>query len=651
MQRRSTARTTPRKKYTVDAFEGVPELADVVGDEDEDAAVADEPGDVEEVDEDALELDEASDSDELNQENEDDEDDEVSETDEVDDEVNEGAPLEPDELRTETRAHRIRQDRDTSHVTAAKRLWARDLTLPSRQKDSEGYGGFHHNFASGDEAREQRALDGWKWYVDSGGKEAFAAHQKLEIVTAEEAVQYLGAPQACGFVMGPIDEQKLFHLEPRQSIGLGTIWRDASPQGSGMDSEVPPGTRSGFIVNLGARVRSLEWVPSQITEYQYLSIIVGEDANDGLNAYSQGAPGDKDLRCAVQIWGLMNDTNGRIDNAMQPSLVLVLCLPFASIHTIRWCPIPCPAATETLGLLAIVPGDSKLRIVDVTSIESGDTVEYRLLRDTSFQMSVKDSLCTCVSWMSPTCIAVGYSDGNVRIWDLDRVTLTSPGGSQPIVTIRAHNSYVASILATSLLSPAVLVTAGIDGRIKHISLEGEKPKTTSVKVQKNNLTMPSLIYHEFLDRMLSFGDDNIVQSYTVTAFSQSSKAIANVGGLITTIATSPCHPYILIGTANGEVLTTNPLQDGLRSRQGPWQQMWFQHEWRRPKGDEVSAGLSRILEGFKSEHVPVSRSTGFVLAEEKTAITAIAWNPDIRCGGWAAVGMGGGLVRIEDIAQ
>ncbi|KAK4553524.1 hypothetical protein LTR86_009320 [Recurvomyces mirabilis] len=649
MQRRSTARTTPRKKYTVDAFEGVPELADVVGDESEDADVADGASDSEAGDENASVADEASDNEELDV---DDEDDQASEINEVDNEINGDSSLELDGRETKTKLHRGRLDRDTAHITAAKRLWARDLPLPSREEDSDGYGGFHHSFASDDKAREKQALGGWKWYLDSGGKEAFGAHQKFETISEEQGVRYQGAPQACDFIMGPIDNQKLFHLEPRQSVALDTIWRDANPQDSEMDSEVSPKTRPGFIVNLGARVQSLDWVPSQTTEYQYLSIVVGEEAEYDSGASPPGKPDDKDSKCTVQIWRLTNDANGRIDNVMQPSLALVLCLPFASIHTTSWCPVPYPAATRTLGLLAIVPDDGILRIIDVAVVNDGDGTEYRLLQDKSFRMPVEDSLCTCVSWMSPMRIAAGYSDGSVRIWDLNSLTLTTTGGSQPIITIRAHESYVASILAIPSVSAEVLATVGLDGKIKHISLTGEKPKTRTMKVQKNDMTVPSLIYHEFLDRMLSFDDDNTVQSYTVEAFSQSSKAIAKVRGLITTIASSPCHPSILIGTANGEVLATNPLQDGLRSRQGPWQQVWFQHEWRPQKGDEVhAAGLSRILEGFKCERVPVSRSTGFVLAEEKTAITAMAWNPNMRCAGWAAVGMAGGLVRIEDVAQ
>lgn len=36
--------------------------------------------------------------------------------------------------------------------------------------------------------------------------------------------------------------------------------------------------------------------------------------------------------------------------------------------------------------------------------------------------------------------------------------------------------------------------------------------------------------------------------------------------------------------------------------------------------------------------------------EEESAVTQACWNQNLSCGGWAAVGMGSGLVRVEDLA-
>ena len=48
------------------------------------------------------------------------------------------------------------------------------------------------------------------------------------------------------------------------------------------------------------------------------------------------------------------------------------------------------------------------------------------------------------------------------------------------------------------------------------------------------------------------------------------------------------------------------------------------------------------------------RGSGLVnyltIYEEEQAIPCLAWCPAVECGGWAAAGMGSGLLRVEDIA-
>ena len=69
--------------------------------------------------------------------------------------------------------------------------------------------------------------------------------------------------------------------------------------------------------------------------------------------------------------------------------------------------------------------------------------------------------------------------------------------------------------------------------------------------------------------------------------------------------------------------------------------------------------LSRITDGHKPETTQLQRvqdpnvqeGTRFAtIYEEGTAVTQLAWNPNLRFGGWAAAGLGCGLVRVEDVA-
>ena len=71
--------------------------------------------------------------------------------------------------------------------------------------------------------------------------------------------------------------------------------------------------------------------------------------------------------------------------------------------------------------------------------------------------------------------------------------------------------------------------------------------------------------------------------------------------------------------------------------------------------------MSRITEGYKCEAVNLGHAKNgkekprdgnlfSTVYEEESAVTQVVWNRNLRCGGWVAVGMGSGLVRIMDLA-
>ena len=64
----------------------------------------------------------------------------------------------------------------------------------------------------------------------------------------------------------------------------------------------------------------------------------------------------------------------------------------------------------------------------------------------------------------------------------------------------------------------------------------------------------------------------------------------------------------------------------------------------------IRAGKKQLRddEGGKSENP--SYTPLLVIHETRTAATAVAWNPNLSCGGWAAVGFASGLIRVEDLA-
>lgn len=89
------------------------------------------------------------------------------------------------------------------------------------------------------------------------------------------------------------------------------------------------------------------------------------------------------------------------------------------------------------------------------------------------------------------------------------------------------------------------------------------------------------------------------------------------------------------------------------------------HEWVPGKdgsdGEKSRPEASRFMDGFKAMYVNLLRNMsgddktidGIVtttIYDEPRQVTALAWNPNYICSGWASAGLGCGLVRVEDLA-
>jgi transcription factor C subunit 6 len=70
--------------------------------------------------------------------------------------------------------------------------------------------------------------------------------------------------------------------------------------------------------------------------------------------------------------------------------------------------------------------------------------------------------------------------------------------------------------------------------------------------------------------------------------------------------------------------------------------------------------LIRLMTGYKIQQTDMGQESRAnatrdyvsfaTVYEEKTAVTSVSWNPNLRAGTWAAVGMGSGLVVVRDLA-
>ncbi|TKA26144.1 hypothetical protein B0A50_04641 [Salinomyces thailandicus] len=713
MQRRSAQRAAPRKKYTVDAFDAVPELQDSVAAEQEAQAGA---GQDEESSDDfqaPLEQKVSNDDSAMSgaEEEAPAEDSDAGERD-----VNGNASIVDDaELATLSKPRKkIKRSRsgetlytrglddihrntswlarrllffgplpeDHEPAQKARTKWSGDPTLPRRREDANGNGGYHHSFFY-DEARRQKATrESWLWYYEAGGAEAFDSRQNLQQISLEEAREYMPASKHTrDFVMGPAEDQKLFRLRTGQSVSLLEAWKSDAP--------MPTNYKTGFVINIGAKVSCLDWTPNRLGRDQYLAAstyAIRTPSGDWPEHSSAPAfTAQPPWKSCIQIYRAKAGEDDVIDATTPPLQISTICMEWGDIRVFKWCPAPCED-TGMLGLLAIVSGDGALRVVRVPLPTDRDETSYLRVDAVVFESRPPDTLYTCLSWLSSSRIAVGCANGFVAVWDL-HPTLSSAEVARvrPAIYAPISTSYVLSIQSCYPSRPYLLIATSMAGYLTVTDLRHPQPASPAATAssQRSRLGQPLLLWHDYMQSALSVDDLYTVRAYPLRRWFNV-VFTARAKGVGTALAASPCHPSVLLGTASGQVMAENPMAKFTRTRSEAWQQTWFEHEWRRPTAAEQAAddedesandegdasftttktvgrnGLSRFLEGFKAERQNLSHEQMekhnskdgvlyHTIHEKETAITALAWNPNLHVGGWAAAGMGNGLVRIEDL--
>ena len=230
---------------------------------------------------------------------------------------------------------------------------------------------------------------------------------------------------------------------------------------------------------------------------------------------------------------------------------------------------------------------------------------------------------------------------------------SSDGACFPFFYQMFHQSYILNIASAYPDHPHLLTTSSMDGYMRLVDLRN--PTTDTVLATRCRNMARSLEYHEPLQSIVAPDENDFVRAFPLRRFFTSIH-FAKVEGYIISMAVGKFHTCVLIGCADGSVIATNPIRRVLNNKSQPYQQKIFQHEWTRKGG-----GMSRFTEGYKLETPNLMRSLAqeknhkdnaphATVHEEESGITQLAWNPNLRCGGWAAVGTGCGLLRVEDLA-
>jgi len=621
---------------------------------------------------------------------------------------------------------------DLAAYIRTKKKWGNHGPLPSRGASSieDGTGDLGYSFYYPEEKRQREADKGWEWYCENGGQAAFKRDQKSIDVSSKDARDF--SPRVsyrCNLVYGPIRNQKYYSLEPFHALRLKSAWNEVQRH--------QKFTKEGSIIPLDGKVQCLEWIPNQNDNIQYLCTATqrapfqdAKELMDDVNAIRRTKAVTPSLcRSCMRIWELRTITarstgqgEGSIGprNAFAPHIRASIVWDWGDLKRMQWCPVPArnsppdPEEQEVhLGLMAGIWADGFVRVLDLSLSKSYDRKQESIyITHAAFESRPPDTTCTNLTWLSSSSLAASCANGFVAIWDLSSILSSrlkspprpAPSNPRPWFYHCLHQSHILNITSAYPSRPHIIFTTSIDGHTRLTDIRN--PIQDFALAQRQRVSLPPLSWYDHAQSIVSTDENFLLKMNPLRRF-YSSTSFARCGALITGIASSPVHPIILAGCADGRVWGVNPLKRPKAGKGEAWQICWFGHEWRRglslsdsrihqqeqpsAVGDASAGGgegardpdamdldmdasaeaktmeeilrdpLCRIVDGYKmvkagagsSEERAKGRngaSNTITVHEELTAITKVSWNPNLRFGTWAAAATASGIVRIEDMA-
>jgi len=405
----------------------------------------------------------------------------------------------------------------------------------------------------------------------------------------------------------------------------------------------------------------------------------------------------------MEVWEF--DANGE-DILQDPRCRAVFSWDWGDLKRMQWCPVPTPAdhlrsdpSKIPLGLLAGIWSDGYIRVLDLSlSIDNTDPIQYTHISSAAFESRPPDTVCTSLTWLSSQNLAASCANGFAAIWDLAAILTpyvtptqqpkSSTTGSRPWFYRCLHFSYIYGLISGYPSRPHMLFSTSIDGHIRVI--DARSPSTDTAAALRTRVQLPPLAWSDHSQALLSSDEGGALKLNPLRRFF-SATVFARCSGIATDMATSVLHPFVLASCADGTVWACNPVRRvggknrGPDAKGGAWVLCWFEHTWRRgiATGNEddedamevdgqehersqvLRQPLIRIVDGFKAVKTGVGPSPGdsdgkkkkaapvsnvVTIHEERTAISKVSWNPNLRFGTWAAAGTVSGLVRIENLA-
>lgn len=225
----------------------------------------------------------------------------------------------------------------------------------------------------GFEGGQAGALRGWMegWRGE--------ARQRMVTVGAGDVEEYVSRPEGdLAVLLGPYGDQD----EVIFNGGKGRAFAVDDHDLPIYDADDVSKTPRGWVFDAGGLIPSLAWAPQSASGSQYLALcVVPYSDQDYPNTAEREAHKGSRKQGTIQLWKLTGgktEAEDMVPSAEPPVLVRTLCLDWGRARRVRWCPVP-SVDDSVLGLLAILTGDGRVRVLEIPRPADNERGAYGML--------------------------------------------------------------------------------------------------------------------------------------------------------------------------------------------------------------------------------------------------------------------------------
>jgi transcription factor C subunit 6 len=375
----------------------------------------------------------------------------------------------------------------------------------------------------------------------------------------------------------------------------------------------------GFLLNLGKKVQCLAWAPTDAnSSFQYLAVSCSKTSTQSFSdvplpaIVAPNPTPSLPIPSSIQIWAFRSASQGlpslaKLDVTTKPKLVQVLCTDWGDVRQLIWCctssksrastnPNELSERRERLGLLGLSTSDGSARVLDITvclPAPDGET-QYLHVSSPAFTMSPPSpAICTGLAFASTSDLIIATSTGALSIYNI--ANPPEPNLPEPHISHQLESTLVSAISsAHPSPHPMILAGASTSGTLSLIELRCSSPESVCTSKASNpplRLTYSPLA-RTFIttsggkvNRQLNLKTTSMLVCHSVRHFTSDTNIMrVPTEGPVTALSASRWHPSILLGTADGTVLSTNYLRKFIPQAQvtessGAFIQKLCEYQW------------------------------------------------------------------------